>query len=697
MTDARWMWRLGGAAVVFMAVATGAVLLARTPHQLRVRVVDAHGALAGAWVAFGERDVVVTDAQGTVVFAGRRYALDSALLTVTDPRLEPAHLSKTLRTEVSWIPWARVSEIEVFLPIIPASSAEIAAADTQGSAMSSAQELPIDLPPAHAHLLPESTELNEEELVDVSAGSPFGLNPAQWTLLSKGLEQGRTWEWTCALIGFTANLCRNSTHAEKMQLIRAQSSDSERQKQDETKISEAKIHESELEASRPETVTESKTRILPEPTAGFAVEKPTRIEAILDGKALEGALVFMSRLKDNKVRELGVTRADGTLNVKIPSEFWGETVTVFHDCCSPRTFPAKVSRIAGESRLRLELQKGTGVGVLVQQEAYGHLRKMPQFEMLSSLGKLAVSGNDGFALYNSSKTPEQNPSKVLVRKARPTEIFVRTDDLPGLQTRPLNFLVAAEDPYLPAMALLEKNEGRSFQGILKSSGLRRWRRDFMARLMQQSSIKTVVSGEAEARIMAAGESATDIVARGWQQTQLAGEWDFALALEYNDTEQSLRLTASSPDGRVFFEKEAHFGKGGDVIPERISRQFFQEFIEVFPFEAHVLKQEGDIVELSFSGETNFGLRENSPLALFQQGASSAESKLSELAALAVIVRSEEGQKVRARITHWNSNVRKTRVLPDVVRAAKITPEFYRRESTRNAMAKSKSSGLGKAL
>ncbi len=698
MTDAKWVWRLGGAAAFCMAVATGAVLLARTPYQLRVRVVDANGALAGAWVSFGERDVVLTDAQGAAVFKGRRYALDSALLTVTDPRLEPAHLSKTLRTEVSWIPWVRQSELEVFLPIIAASDSVALGGEPQLPERGSSQDFPIDLPPsATPPLLPEFTELNEDELVDVSAGADFGLKPQQWQLLTKSLEQGRTFEWSCVLLGLNTDFCKASSAPEKVMMLHADVISTSIQNSPDLSVSDKKIREVELDVVRPEVAVQTESRKEPEPVGQLSVDKPVRIEALFEGKPLERALVFMSRIRDNRVRELGETRSDGSLQVKIPSDFWGETVTIFHDCCAPRTFPARLTRVGGEQRLRLELQKGNGVGVLVQQEAYGHLRKIPQFEILSRSGKLSVSGQDGFALYNSSKTPEQIPSRVAVRKARPSEFFIGQDDPSGAQVKPMNFLVAAEEPYLPAMAVLEKNEGRSFQGILKSSGLRRWRRDFMARLMQQSTIKTVVSGEAESRIASAGESATDIVARGWQQTHLAGEWDFVLSLDYNDSEQSVRVAASNPEGRLFFEKEAHFGKDATAIPERISRQFFQDFVESFPFEAHVLRQEGDVVELSFNAAANFGLRESSPLALFQQSTIPGESKLSELAALAVVLPGEDGQNVRARITHWNSRVRKTRVLPDVVRATKVNPEFYKRESNRNAMAKSAGAGIGKAL
>jgi len=698
MNDAKWMLRLGSAAVVFTAVAAGAVVVARTPYQLRVRVVDAQGVLSGAWVALGERDVVVTDEKGTVVFTGRRYALDSALLTVTDPRLEPAHLSKTLRAEVSWVPWVRGNEMKIMLPIIPSPNAEPVASESEISDSATRQDFSIDLPTVTAPLLPEVTGLNEEELLDVSAAATFGLNPNQWVSLSKSLEQGRTSVWTCIVAGFSDSVCQASVLQNRVPLIRLAESETIQSDQLEQKqISLGQIRETELEAKRPESVTVVETRTSVEPSGGLAVDKPLRIETFFEGKPLQGAVVYTSRLKDNRVRELGETRADGSLQAKIPAEFWGETVTVFHDCCAPRSFPAKLSRVGGEPRLRLDLQSGTGVGVLVQQEAYGYLRKIPQFEISSNLGKLAVSGQDGFAMYNTTKTPEQQPSKVVVRKARPAEFFVRPDDIPGLQSRPMNFLVAAEEPYLPALALLEKNEGRSFQGVLKSSSLRRWRRDFMARLMQQSSIKTVVSGEVQARISAAGESATDLVVRGWQQTHLAGEWDFALSIDYNDSEQSLRLAASSPDGRIFFEKESHFGKDGTALPERISRQFFQNFLDSFPFEAHILKQVGDFVEISFPSMVSFGLRDSTPLALFQQSATPGDTRLSELAALAVVTSGEEGQPVRARITHWNGRVRKTRVLPDVVKAVKVSQEFYKREAARNAMAKSATSGSGKAL
>ena len=56
-------------------------------------------------------------------------------------------------------------------------------------------------------------------------------------------------------------------------------------------------------------------------------------------------------------------------------------------------------------------------------------------------------------------------------------------------------------------------------------------------------------------MMCIGESATDIVANGWSQTQLSGEWDFLHAIDCNEANQSVSVSAKNPEGRSFFEFE----------------------------------------------------------------------------------------------------------------------------------------------
>ncbi len=104
-----------------------------------------------------------------------------------------------------------------------------------------------------------------------------------------------------------------------------------------------------------------------------------------------------------------------------------------------------------------------------------------------------------------------------------------------------------------------------------------------------------------------------------------------------------------------------------------------------------------MVELSFSNLNLFGLKDDSPIALYQQSGSSGDEKSSELAALAVVVSADAGQAVKARITHWNSRSRKTEILPDVVRALKISEDAYRKEALRSSMAKAATRSSGRSL
>lgn len=696
MTHSRLMWMLGGTAGLFLAVAGGVARLATSEYELRIRVSDVNGALEGAWVALDDREVVSTNPQGIVVLKGRRYEFDSALLTVSDTSVSTLHLSKSIRTQISWNPLRSESVLEVNLPIIESDSM----LSDSGSAEGSRVDIPLALDGtsgnSNSDTVADASRIVEEELSD--SGSVLGINARLEDFLQKSSSQSGS-VLACLLAGLSQKMCDSQVNAVQPPFFDAPSEVaasvvSPRQNLSESMLLEASPTpvSSELNQSSEESEKSVVGR------NGSSLSKdPIRIEISLGGKPLEGALVFMSRLKDSRVRDLGRSSSDGVLLVKNSPEFWGETVTVFHDCCAPRTLPAKIVKQAGEERVRLELQSGTGLGVLLRQEAYGHLRKVGPFELLSPQGKLSVSGQDGFALYNSTKTPDQLLSRILLRQGKPSEFFVRPSDMSELRSKPLTYLVAPDEPYLPALAVLEKTEGRPFQGILKSSPLRRWRRDFMARLMQQSSLRSQVSSECEARINAAGESATDVVANGWSQTQLSGEWDFLLAIDYNEGNQSVSVSAKNPEGRSFFEKEFRFGKETSQVPESSARRAFQSFVESVPFEAHVLRQQGNVVELSFSNLNLFGLKDDSPIALYQQSGSSGDEKSSELAALAVVVSADAGQAVKARITHWNSRSRKTEILPDVVRALKISEDAYRKEALRSSMAKAATRSSGRSL
>lgn len=696
MTHSRLMWMLGGAAGIFFAVAGSVALLALSEYELRIRVSDSNGALEGAWVALDDREVVTTNPLGFVVLKGRRYEFDSALLTISDTSVSTLHLSKTLRTQISWNPFRSESVLEVNLPIIESDSILSDSGSTEGSRV----DIPLPFEGTSSNsksdTVADASPIVEEELSE--SGTVLGINARLEDFLQKSGSQNSS-VLACLLAGLSQTICDSQVNVVAPPFSESPSEIVVAVVSPKQNFSESMLLEASPTAVSSESTVESEeSKKMPIGRNGSALSSgPIRIEISLAGRPVEGALVFMSRLKDNRVRELGRSSSEGVLLVKSSPEFWGETVTVFHDCCAPRTLPAKIVKQAGEERVRLELQSGTGLGVLLRQEAYGHLRKVGLFELASSQGKLSVSGQDGFALYNSTKTPDQLPSRILLRQGKPSEFFTRPNDMSELRSKPLTYLVAPDEPYLPALAILEKTEGRPFQGLLKSSPLRRWRRDFMARLMQQSSLRSQVSSECEARINAAGESATDIVANGWSQTQLAGEWDFLLAIDYNDATHSVSVSAKNSEGRSFFEKEFRFGKETLQVPESVSRRAFQSFVESVPFEAHVLRQQGNVVELSFSNLSLFGLKDDSSIALYQQSGSLGDEKTSELAALAVVVSAEAGQAVKARITHWNSRSRKTEILPDVVRALKISEDAYRKEALRSSMAKAATRSSGRSL
>lgn len=688
MSQSRGLWLLGAVAGVFLVVGGGLVHLAASHHTLRVHVKDHQGAVAGAWVALNDRNVQSTGPDGIALFKGRRFRLDSSVLTVSDPSLNNLHLSQTLRTEISWNPLRNETSVEVQLPLVELNS-PVGQAGRPG-----APEMDLPIFPGSSTVLesnaPLGNKLDEEELNDPTSS----MLPYQSL---KSLTEVKNQDaFVCALAGFARDFCGPTRQALKPPLRDPAQVVAVAEELVSGKLSEIQLAETQNKEQPSSEQTDASTIKSTNKGLLAPAHRPVRVDVVLSGKPLEGALVYMSRLKDNRVRELGRTKSDGVVLAKSTSEFWGETVTVFHSCCAPKTISGKLTKQSGEDRVRVEMQPGTGTGVLVQQEAYGHLRKVGTFELAGVTGKLAVSGQDGFALYNSSKTPEHQVNRVLLRSAKPEEFFVRHADLQEHQTKPLTFVVAPDELYLPAMAVFEKQDGRSFQGVLKNSMLRRWRRDFMARLMQQTSLRSIVSTESEARIAAAGESSTDVVTNGWNQTQLAGEWDFLLAIDYDESNQSVSLIGKLSDGKTFFDRQMRFSKNSNVVPESIARQFFQAFVESIPFEAHVVKQSNQIVDLSFSSLSLFGLKENSPLALYQQKVRSDEEKSDELAALAVVVGADEStRRVKARITHWNMKARKTEVLPDVVKAVKISEEFYSKEMIKQSMSKAATKGSGR--
>lgn len=686
MGHSRAQWLLGAVAGVFLVGVGAGVRLATMPYALHVRVLDTHGGVSNAWVSLNDGEVLSSNEQGVVTFKGSRFKFDSGTLTVSDASADSKRLSQTQQVSVSWNPFQSESTIDVNLPIV-----DSLANREEPSNLSSTMDLPLDEARNQEQAVDrfDLRKINEEQLTDPNPETSSNL---YLPLYSLDLSLQKSGVLSCLLSGFSGDVCGYIAANTK-------ASFSLEQPPSMTQLpasSKILLETSLVEAQSPESLS-SQSEITVEPDgkaskSPMPFARPVRVEIYLDGKPLEGALIYMSRIKDNRVRELGVTSADGLLLVKITPQFWGETVTIFHPCCSPKTISAKLTQQKGEERLRVEMHSGTGMGVVIQQEAYGYLRKYNAFDLIGTSGKLSVSGHEGFALYNSTKTPELIPHKVLIRNAKPAEIFIRPADVQQAQIKPLNFLVAPDEIYLPSLAIIEKQDGRAFQGVLKDSKLRRWRRDFMARLMQQTSLRTVVSVESEARIAAAGESGTDIIANGWNQSLLAGEWDLLLAIDYDEGRQSLSLLGKSSDGRTYFDQQIRFDKNSSVAPETISRQFFQSFLEAVPFESHVVRQQGQIVELSFSGQSLFGIKENTPLALYQKMGTKDEEKSWDLAALATVLAGESSKGVQARITHWNHKARKTEVLPDVVRAVKISEEFYSRESIKRSMSLGKGKG-----
>jgi hypothetical protein len=680
------MWLLGGTAGIFTVVAGMGAKVALMQHTLQVRVADSEGPIAGVWVALDDQDVVLTDAAGVVRLNGRRFELDDSLVTVSDPSLERLHLSQTLRANVSWNPFKKTSRLDVLLPIVkdgPLDSAE-----------SSDLRSPIDVPVGEQQtgVLAEAADasfssLREESLAandDTSAASRDVNSAAE--LFATSPQQMRAF-LSCNLSGFSERFCAPDGPDATPPQVRLQTAGPWKQREQLQQAPVAPLlAESVLKAAPMQNVVaEPSSSVSPNALLNRFVLK---VVASHEGKVLPAARLFMSRLRDSRVRELGETAADGTFETRIPREFIGESLTVFHPCCAPKSFAVNLSGQTAAGTMRLDLQSGSGHGVLVQQEAYGVLRKVDHFELFSPLGKLAVSAADGFAIYNNTKTPSQFVSGVRVRGARPGEFAVSPDDAKSANTEPLTYFVSQEQTYLPSMAIVERSSGRSFQGVVKHPDVRRWRRDFIARLMQLQTVRTVVSAEAESRIGAAGESLAEVVSRGWSGTHLEGEWDLLLSLNYDEQNGTIKLSAIDAQGREFFEQKVLHDGARSVAPESHARRSFEGLVESLPFEGSLLQQKEQEVTLSFNGGRRFGLKTDMPLAIYQQGESFDDgARLTELAALAVVTEAADGKNVKARITHWNSKNRSTEVLPDVVRAVKISREAYLRDTARKGIVK----------
>jgi hypothetical protein len=655
-------------------------------------VTNNNGPLAGVWVALGESDVRTTDAQGVVVFAGSRYALDDVVLTVSDPSMSRLHLSQSRRTHVSWVPWENESAMKVNLPMLEessvASSEDGDSSDRQG----------IDLPPLSGD---ESAQretahggeagnmvfrLNEELLGGADENLPAAALPAT-AADQPAVDFFAVSRKFCIAAGLSESLCGQSASAVRPPLRDFSGPESVAQKNP--------VENSEKKSQLSQTTLADKNAV-------SSSDKPVnqrqgvRIEVTENGRPLSGARLYMTRLRDNRVREIGLTSADGSLDTRVPKEFFGETITAFHSCCAPRSVSAKLNGQSETQTLKMQLIAGKGFGVIALQQAYGLLRKAEQTELVSDSGKLAVSGNDGFALYDASKTPAISPSKVKVRSARPAEFLMPADS--GSEA-PLSFIVMPEQTYLPSLAVVERSGSMPFQGLLKNSEVRRWRREFMTRLMRLTSMRTVVSAEVEARVADAGESLPDVMSRGWSETHLAGEWDFLLSMHYDEESGKVHLSAVNARGEEFFENRSQLNSGSESIAaESVARKTFDSFLSAFPFEGSLVQQNGNEIVLSFEDSGKFGLAADAPLAIYQETPdSSGDQRIGDLAALALVNGNTggkgKGRRVEAKITHWNLVNRKTEVLPDVVRIVKISREDYQKAGRRRGMKVLQTSGL----
>lgn len=688
MTDSRIFWGMLGGAGALVVAAAGAVFVASTQYRMEVRVRDARGPLAGAWVAWNDGVVHTTDAEGQVRLQARRFEFADALLTASDSSLSTLRLSQSLRIQPSWIPWVRTSFIEINLPDMGTQSP----LESVRRELKSGLEIPWALAQSPSATGAEETSfeppLREEVLSDGGESSAIASVKLDAALLE--LSRGRVFVFVCMSSGLSPSFCFDSETPSLFPNSTAPAPKKASEASVADQLGEKSIPEQTLAISSPGSVSLTGDESSSSSVGTALVRMAVRVEVLLAGKPLDGAQVYMSRLRDNRVRELGRTSSDGSLEVRLPHEFWGETVTVFHACCAPRTFSAKLAKQGNDARLRLEVQEGKGFGVLVQHDAYGFLRKFNSFEMLSPEGKLAVSGQDGFALYDSSKTPLSTLQKVVIRGARPTDFFTDSQTKRMNSSLPLAYLVAPDEVYRPALAILETNEGRSFTGVLKNAALRRWRRDFMARMMQQTSLRALVSAESEARLSAAGESAVAVSSNGWSKTPLAGEWDFLLTIDYSDNKGGVRLSGVNHEGENFYSHNNLFSKDTGELPEQRSRRDFESLVNQFPFEGYVLRQDGQRVDLTFESEKDYGLKDDTPLAFYQVSTSETGQRPIELAALGLIESQGSSSGVRARVTHWNNKTRKTAVFPDVVRVLKVTQDFYKREAVRSQMAKSNS-------
>lgn len=681
MDDSRRIWAIAGLLGTLAASAVGILRLAQSEYRLIIRVTDAQGPLEGVWVAVGERDILSTNSAGYLEVRGARHELSSALVTVTDAHVEGRHLSQSVLAEVSWNPFQTESVLQVKLPVVDSK------VELSFMPQPDADDL-IESEHKQASLVQNSSEsllgerIDELELADDFV--PRVGHFSKFSLLTpdKLVENESAGSLVCLFSGLSSSVCHAAQEQVPIPLF---------------EIKPPKNHQLSAHSFAQEVVLEpadstieeqpeSNARLTaPENTAQVS-RKGVTVAVFNDGMPLSGARVYMSRQKDSRVISVGRTSSNGVVATRVLPQFLGERFTVVHECCAPKSFSARTLP-RQDGKYKISLERGVGFAVLVQQSAYGYLRSTSAFELHGDNGKLAVSEQDSLAFYDAAKMPQTRLQRVVIRNGLPSEHFL-SDKSVGNQLT--HVLMAGNDPFIPSLALIESEDGQFHKGVLKSSYLRRWRRDFMARLMQLQTIRTQVSGETEARLKLASLELNHIRKSGWKQTPLASEWDFALSINYSDKDETLELHLTDRNGTVIVERKVG---AEDALPERASRSHFEELVEKIPFEAYVMSEAEGEIELSFTQKKSFGLKKNSRFALYSHELLNSENLKTELIGFAELTDDESEGLVKAKITHLHSYSQAAAGFPPIVRAVKVGQDFFSSELKKNSFAALKKDSL----
>lgn len=679
MNDSRRTWAIAGLLGILAASGLGILKLANSEYRLIVRVSDADGALAGVWVAVADKDVLTTNSDGFIAVRGTRFHLSSALVTATDSHPDGRHLSRSVLAEVSWNPFRSETRLDIQLPIVETNSDSMNLAQDDNFIAEEQFRIPKQAIGAET-IAADSGRIDEVELYDSSALT-LGISPSLVLNRAGGADDDGT-SLLCQFAGLSVEFCTALSEYLKIPLIHGAP----------VKDFNASVQVSAGTAEKPPLLETKDSQSLTQPsTPRQETGRPNNVSVVSvsvfhEGEPLPDAAVYMSRLKDSRVIYLGRTSSNGVLTTSVFPQFVGEKLTVAHDCCAPKSFATKTLQ-ERNGAFRINLESGSGFAVMVQQNAYGYLRNTGVFELHGSSGKLSVSNQDGIAFYDAAKTPDVTLQRVMLRNGLPSEYFVGEQSKKNRLTR---YLMVANEPYVPTVALIETENEKFHKGVLKSRFLRRWRRDFMARLMQLQSIRTQVSGESEARLNLAQMSLSQIVREGWKSTQIASEWDFVLSVDYNEKEDSLELMLKERGGTTLLQKKII---AQDALPEKVARSHFNELLDVFPFEAHVLSEADGELELSFEQRAHYGLTANSRLALYSHELQDVNTVTSELIGFARLIDGVETGLVKARITHMSPEYLKDSALPSIVRAIKVGENFYSSQLEKNRFASAPTKSL----